>query len=512
VSKKKKRAIMKKFIFSLAILTSVSCSQNNFDGNPIIENFDIQSNSTTKRSSSSSSTMPISIFSSIINSDGLTRCTRSSATSCIDGLADVSVYVRTNGEILITGSNDLNSLQSIKIYKIKNGVLSVIREIIASNIGFCPGTLGAPEITLYNNAEVVLFQGVKNDGHCPAVGDLNGFNLKASIYYTSFEAYGLEDPSYKFSIDSANNFFGYVDPLVPKIDPSLFCEGRDCYFSYVYFDNGNKIAIKKFSMDSPRGENARSVEDLVNRELITEAPVIRKIANRYYLFYSTGNFIGNYGLNYRFADSIEHLIRPPRTSGTFGDGVILNPEVQANGQKVYNQGHGDVFEWNGEFYLGHHKIEFINDSPSGVRFSEFKKLAIKQNGFIATYSDNQFLKSIINIANAGTPINYNFGYINPAFQYSFDLHLKDENKTVIGPCVNNSQIDKFISLPNFQYSKSGKIYFRCISANQDIDSATVSKVVLVRLPIGATNWLGSESKEFDFISSGQQANISLDFF
>jgi hypothetical protein len=400
----------------------------------------------------------------------------------IEGLGDTSAYVRSSNEVLFTGSDDKGDGQKggqrdLVIYKTTPlGGVSEIRRFKLEEGHFHPDTgkkeyyceAAAAEVLNYYPNEMILFQATYNGEkpcrvpaptkectHCdkPNFNSFEGVKLYYIVLPGKGSGKGFEDYGFKFYVNSVDSFFKKPTILQGKIDASLFCQETttDCYFTYVYFANGNRIAMRPFNGHGASIGDAITVDFPENqtRQSIIEAPVIRKIIinnhTRYYLFYSTGSVLGQYGLNYRFT-SVETDIRQNKINELFGHGIpgnhgtILNPVYDEKGNLILTHGHGDVFGLPNsggqlDYYLTYSANGFVfNNSKEtyyGIRprNSYFKKLVFDEKGFIKIYENG-----------GNRSIDLSWNNLGKEGEYEYSLDFTDLQGKAYFPCLQSGYL------------------------------------------------------------------------
>lgn len=205
---------------------------------------------------------------------------------------------------------------------------------------------------------------------------------------------------------------------VIRIDSSIYDDGGERWFYYVWFEGGNNISA--FRLDDPgqvvhvTGPALFGDELSAEEESINEGPDVFFRDGRYYLFFSGAFFDSQYAMYYVMAPTVAELTRE-RAVRRHSQAVRA-----ASGELVESHGHNTIVESGGVFYNVYHQGVF--EAGNLIRRDTYlRRLAFRDDGSL----------------HAHNLVRLRWGSL-PDHAYSLDVVLRDG--TVIGPCIGAGRI------------------------------------------------------------------------
>lgn len=205
---------------------------------------------------------------------------------------------------------------------------------------------------------------------------------------------------------------------VIRIDSSVYDDGGERWFYYVWFEGGNNILA--FPMSDPSqvvhvtGPALFGDELAPEEELINEGPDVFFRDGRYYLFFSGAFFDSQYAMYYVMAPTVAELTRARFVRRH------SRAARAASGDLVESHGHNTVVEKDGVFYNVYHQGAF--EGGNLIRRDTYlRRIAFRDDGSLHSHN----------------LVRVRWGPL-AGHQYSLDVVLRDG--TVLGPCIGAGRI------------------------------------------------------------------------
>jgi GH43 family beta-xylosidase len=305
----------------------------------------------------------------------------------IPGLADPDIYKESDNLFFVSGTRQ-NPYEPFPIYQSTDlSSFTQLRTYNPSNHDpahdYC--YMWAPDITKQANLYYFYFTArvVDKGAACPAV------NTEPTTFYATAADntldFGLPQYINKDSTDPRT----YPSPGCPddgcdhaiRIDAALFNDGKREWLHYVWFDSRYGNVIWAFPLDDPGAGFRVSQPVNPDEEGTNEAPFVLSRNGKFYLFYSQGNYAGQYAMSYIISDSVASLTRSSSKSNPTTIYKFSTPLRAGDGKLLENHGHNSIVERGGRYYVLYHIGEFDSAGKfTGARSTYIQPLSFKADG------------------------------------------------------------------------------------------------------------------------------------
>jgi len=355
-----------------------------------------------------------------IASDQLHASSAHARTLLVAGLADPEV-LKVHDDLFFLMGTDTSTFTSLPIYESTDLVTVTERRRYRPSAvdpahDYCD--VWAPDLSLQEGVYHLYFSAnrVPEGGACPAAGqDVTTFHVTApdtSFAFGPPELVNQGTPWPRSRIAAGCPSDGCSQAI--RIDSSIFDDGGRRRLFYVWFQGGNNIS--SFPLSSPGSVTHHAGPAVFPgdmepfEETINEGPDIFTRNGVYYMFFSGGQFNGQYAMYYLMADSVVDLTRARQVRRH------SMPRRAANGQIAETHGHNAIVSRRGELFNLFHVGSFDAAGRFVGRSTHAQKLAFKPDGSIL-------------------PLNFvdlRWGKLG-AHLYSLDVVRRDGSS--IGPCI-----------------------------------------------------------------------------
>lgn len=195
-----------------------------------------------------------------------------------------------------------------------------------------------------------------------------------------------------------------------RLDANVFFDGSRYWMHYNWFNPNYGNTISAFPLDNPAAVFQVSVPTGVAEEHVNEGPTIFARNGKYYLFYSQGNFQGNYAMRYIIGSNVGSL------TSSLPIYRHSSPVLSGDGHKIETHGHNSIVERNGQYYNIFHVAHFDGAGNYSGRDTFVQPIMFKADGTI--YTLNNVRLKWAPMTNA---------------TYSVDVQLRDGS--VVAPCL-----------------------------------------------------------------------------
>ena len=240
--------------------------------------------------------------------------------------------------------------------------------------------LWAPNLVKVNSGYRMWFTAkrVEQAAPCGGIDEISVWYVDAPSVAAFYDGTVLTPSAYtKNGANAETVMENRLGPASMRIDPDELVDGASTWVSYVYFQDGNRIAA--FDRSSPTSAPIILVGDPPTPEplamsddgvAIYEAPDLVK-AGDYYLVYSVGGFDRDYALWVKRAATMAGLASATPRQLTF-------PLYDGSGARLESAGHSSVFMWNDKPFIAYHVGTGVG--ANFARNARFSELAVDSNG------------------------------------------------------------------------------------------------------------------------------------
>lgn len=306
-------------------------------------------------------------------------------TLVVPDLADPEIFKEDDDLFFLMGSATVDYV-SLPIYQstdLVNFTLKTRYDPAAVDPAHRYCDLWAPDLSKHNGVYHLYFSAnrVPKDAACPTAGqDVTTFHATApntNLVFGPPELVNQGTPFPRSQIAAGCPSDGCEKVI--RIDTSVVDVDGQRRLFYVWFDRGNNISSVPFSSPGSITSHAGPARFplAAYEETINEGSDVFVRDGKYYMFFSGGQFNGQYAMYYIMGNSVTDLTRARQVRRH------SIPRRSANGTLTETHGHNSIVTRRGEYFNFFHVGAFNAAGGLTSRSTYQQRLAFKPDGSIA---------------------------------------------------------------------------------------------------------------------------------